>query len=194
MTPRPLIVVDPGHGGKDPGAVNAEYGVRESDLNLTLALAFVEASAGACYDTLLLRTTDIDIPLSERARLANESGAMAVLSFHANAAADPSADGFEVWTSPGQTNADFLASSIFVELDAVTGLFGREDYADGDPDKEAHFYILRHTTAPAVLIEFGFLTNDSDVEYLTDPDNQRIIAQAVRQGVEEWAEIMGGKE
>ncbi len=186
----PLIVVDPGHGGKDPGAVSAS-GVRESDINLALARAFAAVSKEAPYETLILRTADVYMSLEDRARLANEAGAAAVLSFHANAAEDPFAYGYELWTSPGQTAADFLATAIFNRLFAAMLTYGRNDYSDGDPDKEARFYMLRRTAAPAVLIEFGFVTHPQDLAGLTDLRKQAQLARAVRGGVEEWLEMMG---
>lgn len=183
---RPLVVVDPGHGGADPGAVNEAAGYRESDLNLTLAEAFLRVSQGAAYDVVLLRTTDVFLSLEERARLANEADASAVLSFHCNAAESAAASGFEVWTSPGQTAADRLATLIYLELDAALVMPGREDLDDGDPDKEARFYILRKTLAPAVLVEFGFITNESDLADLADEHVQDDMVGAVKRALEGW--------
>lgn len=183
---RPLIVCDPGHGGRDPGAVNELLDLREAELNLLLARAFRGVCSGAPFDVLLLRETDVCLSLEDRARLANEAGAAALLSFHCNAAAEPGADGYEVWTTRGQTPADRLSTLIYTELLLGTMLCGREDLDDGDPDREKDFYILRHTTMPAVLIEFGFLTNEGDAEKLKDPDEREAMAIAVRQAVEQW--------
>lgn len=182
----PLIVCDPGHGGRDPGAVNELLDLREADLNLLLARAFRSACAGACFDVLLLRETDIFLSLEDRARLANEAGATAFLSFHCNAAAEPGADGYEVWTTRGQTPADRLSTLIYTELLLGTLLCGREDLDDGDPDREADFYVLRHTTMPAVLVECGFITNESDAEMLMDPEGRNEIVTAICAGVKSW--------
>lgn len=185
---RPLVVVDPGHGGSDPGAVNELLSLRESDLNLQLAQDFLRVSAGAPYDVRLLRESDSFLSLADRARLANEAGAVAFLSFHCNAAPDPGAEGFEVWTTRGETPADRLSTLIFTELLVGTMLVGREDKDDGDPDKEADFYVLRNTRAPAVLVEFGFITNDGDAEALTDPESRGEMARAVRTAVTQYLE------
>lgn len=183
---RPLVVVDPGHGGSDPGAINEPLSLRESDLNLQLAQDFLRVSDGAPYDVRLLREADVSLSLSARTKLANAAGADVVLSFHVNAADSPAAEGFEVWTTRGETPADRLSTLIFTELLLGTMLVGREDKEDGDPDKEAGFYILRHTKAPAVLIEFGFITNDGDAEALSDPDSREEMVRAVRDAVERW--------
>lgn len=184
--PRPLVVVDPGHGGPDPGAVNELLALRESDINLSLALEFLRVSSGAPYDVRLLRVTDASLSLADRARLANEAGVAALLSFHANAASEPGAEGFEVWTSRGETPADRLSTLIFTEFLLGTMLVGREDKDDGDPDKEADFYVLRASSMPAVLIEFGFITNEGDAEALSDPDARAEMVQAVRNALETW--------
>ncbi len=183
---RPLVVVDPGHGGRDPGAVNELLDLQESALNLLLAKEFRKVSAGAPFDVLLLRETDVYLSLEDRARLANEAGAAALLSFHCNAAAEPGADGYEVWTTRGQTPADRLSTLIYTNLLFGTLLCGREDLDDGDPDREKDFYILRHTTAPAVLVECGFITNESDAEILMDPEGREEIVTAIRAAVESW--------
>ena len=183
---KPLIVIDPGHGGQDPGAVSPSTGRRESDINLSLARAFEEAAQGAPFDTLVLRHEDVLLSLEDRARRANEAGASALLSFHCNASQDPGAKGFEIWTSPGKTEADRLATFIFLALEDLMPTIGRTDYDDGDPDKEARFYVLRKTGAPAVLIEFGFISNPADEGILAKPEMQIAMAAAVHKGLETW--------
>jgi N-acetylmuramoyl-L-alanine amidase len=181
---RPLIVIDPGHGGSDPGAVN-DY-IEESELNLDLALVFL-LQARSSFDVLLTRKNDKAVSLPARAEIANAANPAAFLSFHCNASDNPHAHGFEVWTTPGQTKADALASAIFgAVLKACPTLSGRTDYDDGDPDREARFYVLRHTKAPAVLIEFGFISNDDETGWLMDTLNQFTLTAAVLDGVKRW--------
>ena len=184
--PRPKVVCDPGHGGSDPGAVSTG-GVRESDLNLKLALRF-KALAALYYqfDVSLLRAADLCMSLADRAKLANDLAPSCVLSFHCNAAGTPQASGFEVFTTPGQTLADPLATHIYEEMDKVAPYPGRSDYDDGDPDKEARFYVLRNTAAPAVLIEFGFMTNPGDLAVLQNEAEQDGMLQAVCEAVTDW--------
>lgn len=192
MTGRPIVVVDPGHGGTDPGAVSG--GARESDLNLQLALTF-QARADAAYGfrAHLLRETDVFLPLADRAEAANAIEAACVLSFHCNAADSPMASGFEVFTSPGNTPADALATYIYEELDLVLPYGGRTDFSDGDPDKEAKFYILRHTKAPAALVEFGFMTSADDLDVLTNEGWQDDMAEALCVAVQDWLMEMGAR-
>ena len=181
----PLVVIDPGHGGSDPGAV-APDGTRESDLNLSLAHAVLAAAPGFDFHPLLTRDDDSHDSLEERARISNERGAAAFISLHCNAAADPAAHGFEVWTSPGQTDADALATAIYGAMLNHWPLPGRADLDDGDPDREARFYVLRKTAAPAVLVEFGFMSNRGDLEELREPTRQFYIALAIVAAVNRW--------
>lgn len=184
--PRKIVVVDPGHGGSDPGAIAAD-GIRESDLNLQLARRF-QAHAEAAYGfrVALLRELDVFMPLAARAEAANLIEAACVLSFHCNAAESPVASGFEVFTSPGETPADALATYIFEELDLALPYAGRPDFDDGDPDKEARFYMLRHTRAPAALVEFGFVSNAGDLEMLSNEYDQDLMVEAVCVAVQDW--------
>ena len=114
---------------------------------------------------------DADISLGERCRRANKYGENAILvSIHCNAAPPNdgrwhSARGWEAWTSVGQTKADYLATCLYREAEKA-GFKIRKDMTDGDPDKEGHLYILKHTVCPAVLTENLFQDNKEDVEYL----------------------------
>ncbi len=181
---RALVVVDPGHGGADPGAVNGN--VEEAELNLDLALEFM-LEARSSFDVILTRKVDKEVSLAARVAIANAQEADAFLSFHCNAAENKNAHGFEVWTTPGETAADALATSIFKALGkAFPLMYGRQDTDDGDPDKEKNFYVLRNTKAPAVLIEFGFLSNDEEAAFLCDALNQFVMVEAVISAVKEW--------
>lgn len=184
--PSLLIAVDPGHGGSDPGAVS-QSGQRESDLNLSLARHFVDAAwADDFFDVVVTREGDTHIPLDARAELVNKAEANAVVSLHCNAFDDSTVRGFEVWTTPGETPADGLASLVYGAMRLGCPYPGRSDFDDGDPDKEANFYILRHTRAPAILIEFGFITNWEDLAFLGVDRNRRFIATMVERAVAGW--------
>ncbi len=179
------ILLDPGHGGKDPGACGKTR--KEKDVVLDVARALRVKLEKMEHTILLSRYSDVDTPLSSRTCKANEWGANIYLSIHCNGAVSPQAHGFEVWTSPGLTEADALASRI---LEAWKFRFPsvklRQDWADGDGDKESQFWVLRKTKMPAVLVELGFITHP-DFERLTeDPKMVGAWAQALAEGIGMW--------
>lgn len=186
------IVLDAGHSGSpDPGAVNATTGLRESDISLAIAKLVEKYLLAVGYEVKLTRTeweqpeTD---DLSYRTNLANDWGADIFLSLHCNSAANSAAKGYEIWTSPGCTLADILATCIFNQLAAeFPDRVGRTDYADGDPDKESHFYVLIHTDAPACLVEMAFISNDEEAALLADAAWQDRYARAIARGVADYA-------
>lgn len=91
----PVIVIDPGHGGKDAGAVANGY--KEKDINLAVALELANILKGYGYKVILTREGDEYVPLSKRARIANRSGADLFVSIHCNASIDNGADGLETY-------------------------------------------------------------------------------------------------
>lgn len=185
MRRRKLVAVDPGHGGGDPGAIGPD-GTFESDVALEVSaklLAFLESD-----DELdgFLTHEGGGLGLRERAMLANSRGAAALVSIHCNSFAHPDPGGFEVWTSPGETQADKIADGIFAFLDAYfPDLRGREDTADGDHDKEARFTVLTRTVCPAVLVELAFISNPIEERLLLNPLAQLDFAEAIYNGIKE---------
>jgi N-acetylmuramoyl-L-alanine amidase len=185
------VYVDPGHGGVDPGAVNERLALNESDINLSLSLNFKSRidSGDYLFQVKLPRHTDKYVSLEQRVLEANAWKADIFLSFHCNACDNPNVRGFEVWTSEGETRADLLATQIFNILrETIPNSPGRTDYDDGDPDKEKNFYVLRNTKMPAVLIEFGFISNDEQAKFLNEYENQYMIVDALADTVEGFLE------
>ncbi len=176
------ICIDPGHGGKDPGAVGPK-GRREKDVALAVSLKLKKLLEGN-YKVLLTRSEDIFIELYRRAIMANAFGADLFLSIHCNAASSPSANGFEVWTSKGHTKADGYASVIATEWSkAFPSVNIRGDWSDGDVDKEASFCVLRRTAMPAVLVELDFISNPKMEVLLSNDAYQDLMANALSHGV-----------
>jgi N-acetylmuramoyl-L-alanine amidase len=175
--------LDPGHGGRDSGAIGVT-GLRECDVNLDLShrVALILHSLG--QQVSFTRTADSSLTPKQRLAGANASGADVLLSIHCNSADNPAARGFEVWTSPGQTKADPIATAIYGELSCLLhGIPGRKDMTDGDPDKEARFYLLTKTQMPAVLAESLFLSNPEDELALRDLGVLTRLAEAYAWGL-----------
>jgi len=186
-----LVIIDPGHGGNDPGAVNEQAGLREADVNLNLAVLISDliGLGDYSYRVALTRKDDSFVSLETRCYMANDAHAAAFVSIHCNAAQDKNARGHEVWTNPGQTKADILATELFTGLGAfMPKSKARPDYDDGDPDKETNFYVLRHTLMPAALVEVEFISNDAAAGYLKNQGNLRRIAFAMVDAIEFYLE------
>lgn len=181
------IMLDPGHGGHDPGAVN-EVGARESDVVLGFAQQLAALLWRGGHDVQLTRWDDTFRELQQRCDIARDYAADVFISLHCNAATNAQASGFEVWTDPEPDAADELAGRIWYSLRlAFPDMKGRADFSDGDPDKESKFWVLVHTPCPAVLVELAFITNPGDAERLRSAPWRNAAAAATAKAVQEWA-------
>lgn len=187
-----LVVVDPGHGGVDPGAIGPT-GAREADVVLAVAFALMreldaaqDAASGDRVACVLTRGGNGSVSLRERVLHALHVDADLVVSLHANAG-PPAAEGFEIWTSPGQTAADPCATEVWEAWGRrFPGRRRRLDTTDGDPDKEARFYVLTRTRCPSILVELGFVTNPREEQELVSPEHQRAAAEALAEGIRRY--------
>ncbi len=186
------IVVDPGHGGYDPGACNTTVGVEEKAVNLSIATALHRSLLWAGHASLMTRDGDRYVTLSDRVALAKAHRADAFISIHCNAAVNRQACGTEVWTDVGDTPADPLATEIGEAMQAAL-LWSplRRDDRDADLDKEGRFYVLRMTRCPAVLVECGFISHDVEARRLAEMATVNATAGAISLGICRWAERLG---
>lgn len=179
------IMLDPGHGGTDSGAVgelppsNFENHRVFTEKEIVLQVAKnlkKRLDADGRFLVSMTRTDDTFTPLNIRAAVAN-SFAADLISIHANAGGGT---GFECFTSPGQTQSDLWAGRL---LDSYAVMFpdftGRFDIQDGDKDKEAKFTVLTKTLNRAVLFELGFMDRQEDLKRMTDPTFAGRAAEAL---------------
>ena len=115
----------------------------------------------------IVNPEDKDISLIERTNRINNvatkvKNKVITLSIHGNAAGAESANGYEIFTSPGQTESDIIADVFFAHAESTHEFRMRRDKRDGDNDKEARFSMLTRTKGPAVLTETGFYTNEKE--------------------------------
>ena len=180
-----LTVINFGHapnGNPDPGATNPVTGLRESDITFKMGNMLAEFLKAAGIEVMTIQSDS----LSEIVDFANINKADAFLSIHCNGATQ-AAEGFEAYTTPGQTAADPLATAIIKQVEATfPDMKMRTDYGDGDPDKEANYFVLRETAAPAVLIEAGFITNMEEQALMQDDGWCQKMAAAWARGVTDW--------
>lgn len=185
-----VIVIDPGHGGVDPGAIGAS-GTVEKDVNLAISkrLALYLSQAGAAV--VLTRQDDADLAdagfkgslierkrqdLSRRAAKAREVKADFFISVHCNSDVSPRWRGAQVFYCPTSEESKHLAICVQQELKRVLGNTTREA-------KPAVYFITENTSTPAVIIEVGFLSNPQEESLLADETYQSRLAYAVFSGV-----------
>ena len=127
--------------------------------------------------------SELDVALETRVGNANtiyNTDKRAIfLSIHSDAFDKEEAHGFSVYTSPGQTKSDVVATVIYKEMAIEFPTHTpRPDPSDGDPDKEENFYVLKHTHCPAVLSENMFYTNPAEAALLATPEGRQQVAEA----------------
>ena len=184
----PLVCIDPGHGGVDPGAIGP-VGTKEAEINLLFARALGTELRARGYSVVMTRdgperlASSKNADLSARYKVANDAKADAFISIHCNAATNATARGFEVYTTRGQNVSDAMATCVFEAWKAQVGGAMRPDYSDGDPDKEAGFAVIRGTRCPSCLVELAFISNPQDEQLLRDPQWRVRGAKAIADGV-----------
>lgn len=174
-----VIVIDPGHGGTDFGAIDVN-GNREKNLVLNVAKKIVELNEslfGNIYDIYLTRYTDTLISLKDRATLAKKLNADLFVSLHCNHSGNSSARGVEVFVTEKEKytrESIQMAYQLQKEIRRNIGFKSRGV-------KFANFQVLRETVdfCPTVLLELGFLSNRDEAQHLTEEENILAIALSI---------------
>ncbi len=181
-----VIIVDPGHGGSDPGAINAAFGLVEKELNLQISWIVKDLLVAEGATVCLTRTEDETLSNADRSTFANAQGGHALVSIHLNSVSDPNVD--YTMTMWGKREKDLaLAQAVLPEL--VTGLATFPDGQDSpiDSGRVAQFAsgVLLKSNMPAIIVEGVFMSNTAEAHYLADDTGSREeqIAQAVRDGL-----------
>lgn len=184
----PTVCIDAGHGGHDPGAVGPT-GFQEKDAALNVALVMGSLLQDKCH-VIYTRQTDVFLSLTERAQIANRQGADVFVSIHCNSGPRGQGKGFEVWTYPGQTASDWLATDLFTAYAAeFPDLTKRMDTSDGDIDKESKFTVLQKTNMAAALFELEFIHTPVGEDWLMDAGNRAMAARALAHGVAKYLKL-----
>jgi N-acetylmuramoyl-L-alanine amidase len=174
------ICVDPGHGGTDLGAVGSvPFHLEEKEVNLATGLLLEAELEALGHWVVLTRRVDRTLGLVPRAEFANRLGADLFVSIHANAAASPAAEGFEIFHFPESQKGAQIAERV-----VATVALALPDHRNRGV-KDANFAVLRLTDMPAILVELEFLTNPTQLEFLADPANQHLLSSALAVGIDE---------
>lgn len=177
------IVIDPGHGGIDPGATGIS-GAYEKAFNLSLAGRIAELlEEDALFEPLLTRTDDQFIELEERGAIANDWNADAFISIHGNTYTDPMVSGTETL----YRNQDSIPLAQAVQTHLAQGIGLRDRGV-----KEEQLKVLGTPRMPAVLVEVGYLTNAEDERFLLSDEGQDLAAQAIVDGLRSY--FLGSQE
>ena len=183
------VLIDNGHGSNTPGKCSPDGRLKEYAYAREIAVRLEAELRKKGIDAERIVKEEIDVPLSERCRRANEYKASDTLlvSIHCNAAGNGewmSARGWSAYTSKGKTKSDELATMLYEEAEQnFAGQKIRRDNSDGDPDWEENFYILVKTKCPAVLTENFFQDNKEDVDFLLSEEGKRAIVDLHVQGI-----------
>ena len=182
-----LIVIDAGHGGHDTGTMSTSSNYVEKQLALDTALQLRHFLEEMGYKTKMTRTTDLFVPLSERAKFANEAKANLFVSVHYNHCPSHEPHGIDIFTykdvTPRIRESTKLAGQVSTHIVKYTGMHSRGV-------KQGNLAVVRETTMPAILVEAGFLSNPREREKLKDPSHRKAIAWGIAKGIDHYLGLM----
>lgn len=186
-----VIVIDPGHGGVDPGKIGINDAL-EKEINLKISLYLKEELEKEGYIVVLTREEDAGLyaetdankkmaDMKARCKIIADSGADIVVSIHQNSFSTESVHGAQMFyyrhSTEGKRLAEILQNAF-------------REYVDGDNNRAAksndNYYMLLHTPCPTVIAECGFLSNAAEAELLCSEEYQRSIAQGICMGIMEY--------
>jgi N-acetylmuramoyl-L-alanine amidase len=178
-TGRPLVMIDPGHGGPDVGATR--NGIYEKDITLAMSKQLGRILQKMGYAVAYTRTEDIDLDLEPRVQSAENYRASVFVSVHVNSldANASQVSGIETYHAPGASLGKNLAELVHEQILASTG-------ANDRGVRSARFYVIRNTSMPAILVETGYITNPSEAARLVNPSYQERMAEAIARGVDQF--------
>ena len=176
-----VIVIDPGHGGADPGAIGYS-GLQEKVVNLAVGKNLEALLTEAGAKVIMTRTGDQSVSNTKRIEMANKAEVDVFISIHANAFTNPDSNGTETHYCEKNESSEaskFLAHQLQRELVSALGLRDRGV-------KKNSFFVLTNTEMPAALVELAFLTNPEEEELLRDAKTHKKSADGLFRGLEAY--------
>jgi N-acetylmuramoyl-L-alanine amidase len=171
-----VVVIDPGHGGWEPGAGNGS--INEKDVVLSISLEVEKQLKEKKIDYYMIRDSDTYVSLEDRVKIANEKNCKLFVSIHNNSFSDSSQGGILTTYNPYSPIGKEIAQVMQSKL-ADIGMRNR------DIMPRPNLYVLRKTEMPSVLLEIGFISNKKDLKLLTDSSFQKKCAKQIVLGIEE---------
>ena len=182
-----LVVIDPGHGGNDPGKVSGD-GVLEKDVNLEISFTLKEELEVRGVNVVMLRETDTNLTtqgatnkkssdMKNRVAIINESNPDVLVSIHQNSYTDPSVRGPQVFYHSVSSESEIFAKHLQDKLKSINPEYAREAKSGDD------YYILNKSICPGVIVECGFLSCPEETALLTSKVYQKKIASAIADAI-----------
>lgn len=195
---KPTIVIDPGHGGFDPGKVGVEETILEKDINLNISLFLKDKLKKAGYQVIMTREEDKGLyeetdsnkkitDMRNRVETINSSNALLAVSVHQNSFTQASSKGAQVFYHSQSQDGKVLAEIIQEQIKEVI-----KDENHRVAKSNESYYMLKKTTCPIVIVECGFLSNPEEAQLLTTEKYQKKMAQGIFKGIESY--IKSSKE
>jgi N-acetylmuramoyl-L-alanine amidase len=209
MRPFKTVVVDPGHGGVEKGATNI-HGM-EKDFALDVALQLKPLLEAKGLRVVMTRDSDVQVPLHDRARIANSTKDCIFVSIHFNATSNPLAAGFEIYSltprGAPSTNDNHLAAtfanmqagspvdaqSVGLSMAVYHAMLGHVPQFDRGI-KRARFAVLRLTQVPAILVEGGFVSEREEARLIANKEWRGRLAQSLAVGIENYRRLAEKKQ
>ena len=167
-----LIIIDPGHGGVDSGAIRADINEKDITLEVSKMVAAILTKKG--YKVDLTRWEDKTLSLQDRVDIADSRLASVFVSIHVNSSVNEEPNGIEThwWTDEGQELAKVVHTAFAKNVQAVDrGLV------------KSKFYVINHTKAKSILVEIGFISNDNERKELLTKERQQKTADGIAEGI-----------
>lgn len=174
-----VIVLDPGHGGSDPGAVGVT-GLQEKEVNLDVSLRAAKKLRALGAKVVMTRDIDVFIPLTQRVSIAEAAGAKVFVSVHANAHPSAQIGGTETYYYGNKATSGASANLATHMQNELVGALRLRDIGV----KAADFLVIRQTSMPSVLLELGFLSNAHEESLMRTNDFREKAADAIVRGLQ----------
>ena len=186
-----VIVIDVGHGGSDPGKVSTD-GIKEKDVNLQIAQYLKDYLIAQDYTVYLTRETDCGLydenvsnkktsDLNNRIQFFKEKKADYVVSIHQNSFPDAAQHGAQTFYFANSQDGKDFADSV------QNALLAFDETNTRQAKSSDSYYLLKHSSVPAIIVECGFLSNPEETAHLTDTNYQKQLAHSICLGICRYA-------
>lgn len=180
------VMIDPGHGGSDSGAVSYDNMLEEKDLNLDTAKAVIEELKRNGVTVYTTRTDDTYVSLQDRSRMANKIEDLDLfVSIHHNAAGDPKVNRGEVIYSVKEKESQKLAECIGKKMEQI-GDMEIKIYNRYNAKGLDYYSVLRNTNATSVIVEISFMTSEEGIALVDTPEERRENGILVARGIMDY--------